>query len=107
MYRIDISTIVYFQADGNYTHFILAGKMKGSICMNLAKMQEVLDESLRDDAALFARIGKSYIVNLNYVYHLSLTNQRLTLSDGATFAYQLSVSREALRKLKQLYQISV
>ena len=103
LYRMDISKIVYFEAEGNYTNFVLSNKVKGTVCMNLAQMQTVLTENLREEASIFARIGKRYIVNLTYVYHIGVLRQRLVLSDGALFAYQLDISKEALKKLKEVY----
>lgn len=103
LFRIDISKIVYFEADGNYTNFVLSNKLKGAVCMNLAEMQQVLSDNLKEAASIFARVGKRYIVNLTYVYQIGVLRQKLTLSDGEVFAYQLSISKEALKKLKELY----
>lgn len=103
LYRIDISKVVYFESEGNYTNFVLSNKLKGTVCMNLAQMQQVLSDSLKEDAAIFARVGKRFIINLTYVYHINVLRQRLTLSDGEVFAYQLNISKEALKKLKELY----
>lgn len=101
--RIDISRIVYFEADGNYTNIILTNKLKGSVCMNLSRMQTDLTEQLKEKASRFARIGKSYIVNLNYVYSIQILKQKLVLSDQATFAFQISISKEALKALRDLF----
>ena len=101
--RIDISRIVYFEADGNYTNIYLCNKLKGTVCMNLARMQQALTLQLREKATRFARIGKSYIVNLNYVYSIQMLKQRLVLSDQLTFAFQISVSKEALKALRELF----
>ena len=106
-YKVDISKIVCFEADGNYTNFVLCNKLKGVVLMNLSQMQTVLTESLKEEASIFARIGKRFIINLNYVYHIEVLRQKLTLSDGEVFAYQLPVSKEALKKLKDLYIKSV
>lgn len=102
-FRVDISRIVYFEADGNYTNIILSNKLKGVVCMNLSQMQSVLSANLKESANIFARIGKSHIINLNYVYHISILRQRLTLSDGMNFEYVLTVSKDALRKLRELF----
>lgn len=102
-FRVDISRIVYFEADGNYTNIILSNKLKGVVCMNLSQMQSVLSANLKESANIFARIGKSHIINLNYVYHISILRQRLTLSDGINFEYVLNVSKDALRKLRELF----
>ena len=54
-----------------------------------------------------ARVGKRHIVNLTYVYQISVLRQKLVLSDGEVFAYQLNISKEALKKLKELYVSSI
>lgn len=101
--RIDISRIVYFEADGNYTNVYLCNKLKGTVCMNLARMQEALTAQLKEKATRFARVGKSYIINLNYVYSIQMLKQRLVLSDQSSFAFQISVSKEALKALRDLF----
>lgn len=105
--RIDISKIVYFEADGNYTNIVLVNKLKGVVGMNLSRMQQLLSERLKEQARIFVRVGKKYIINHSYVYHISVLKQKLVLSDGERFAYQLDVSKEALKGLKELYLASV
>lgn len=107
LYRIDISKIVYFEAEGNYTNFVLSNKLKGAVCMNLAQMQQVLSDSLKESALIFARVGKRHIVNLTYVYQIGVLRQKLLMSDGEVFAYSLNISKEALKKLKELYVSSI
>ena len=102
-FRVDISKIVYFESEGNYTNIILNNKMMATICMNLARMQEILNRSLNDDAAVFARIGKRHIINLTYVYHIAILRQLLVLSDGENFEYQLQISKDALKRLRDMY----
>lgn len=102
-FRVDISKIVYFESDGNYTNIILNNKIKTTISMNLAQMQEILNENLKDRAGMFARIGKRHIVNLTYVYQIAILRQKLVMSDGENFEYQISVSKDALKKLRDMY----
>ena len=102
-FRIDISKIVYFEADGNYTNIILSNKVRGVVCMNLSQMQSVLTESLKETATIFARIGKSQIINLNYVYQIAIVRQKLVLSDGENFEYVINASKEALKNLRELF----
>lgn len=105
--RIDISRIAYFEADGNYTNIMMANGLKGIVCMNLAKMKEVLEASLKEKAAIFARIGKKYIINLGFVFKVDVARQNLVLSDGISFAYTLSLSKDALKNLKDLFVTSI
>lgn len=102
-FRVDISKIVYFESDGNYTNIVLNNKMKGTVCMNLAQMQNILSESLKDDAGVFARVGKRHIINLTFVYQIAILRQKLILSDGENFEYHLNVSKDALKKLRDMY----
>ncbi len=85
--RIDVRKIVYFEADGNYTDVVLVNGLKGVVGMNLARMQKVLSERLRERAAIFARVGKKYIINHTYVYQINVLRQKLVLSDGDHFIY--------------------
>lgn len=64
--RLDCSKIVYMEGDGNYTNIVLVNKQKVAVCMNLSNMQQFISDSLRERASIFARIGKRFIVNLNF-----------------------------------------
>lgn len=102
-FRVDITKIVYFESDGNYTNIMLSNRMKATICMNLAQMQSILGESLREAAAVFARVGKRHIINLSYVYQIAILRQKLILSDGENFEYHVGISKDALRHLRDMY----
>lgn len=101
--RIDVSKIVYFEADGNYTNIVLSNRLKGVVCMNLARMQKMLTDRLKEQASIFIRVGKKYIINRVHVCQINILRQSLLLSDGENFAFQLNISRDALKKLKELY----
>lgn len=102
-FRIDISKIIYFEADGNYTNIVTANGHRSVICMNLSQMQQVLSDSLKESAHIFARIGKKHIVNHVYIFQISVQRQKLILSDGDRFTYTLDVSKEALKRLKEMF----
>lgn len=105
--RIDISKIIYFEGDGNYTNIVLSNQLKGVVCMNLAHMQQVLSNRLKEHASVFARVGKKYIINHTYVYQINVLKQKLVLSDGENFVYTLDISKDALKNLKELYVSSM
>jgi hypothetical protein len=71
--------------------------------MNLSQMQQMLSDSLKENAQIFARIGKKHIVNHIYIFQISVQRQKLVLSDGDRFTYALDVSKEALKGLKDIY----
>ena len=100
--RLDISKIVYFEGDGNYTYILTANKLKYCVTLNLAHTEEALASQLGDQAKLFMRIGKRFIVNMKYISQIDVQKQNLTLSDYSLFVYQIPVSKEALRTVKEL-----
>ena len=100
--RIEVSKIVYFEADGNYTDIVMVNKLRASILMNLGEMEKALAAQLGVEAQMFMRIGKRFIINLRYVYSINVLKQQLILSDYDHFAFQVSISKEALKKMKEL-----
>ena len=79
--RLDIQKIVYFEGDGNYTYIITASKQKACVTLNLAHTEEALAAQLGGNAKQFMRIGKRFIVNMNYIYQIDIQKQTLLLSD--------------------------
>ena len=100
--RIDVAKIVYFEADGNYTDIVMVNKLRAAICMNLGEMERTLAQQIKPDDNTFMRIGKRFIINMRYVYQINVLKQQLILSDYDHFAFQHSISKEALRKVKEL-----
>lgn len=100
--RVETSSIVYFEADGNYTEIVLANGRKDIVCMNLTKMQQAISVNMKDKASRFVRIGKRFIINMNYVHHIHILQQSIVLSDQRTFSYDLKISKEALKSLKEI-----
>ena len=100
--RIDVSKIVYFEADGNYTTVVMVNKLRAAIYMNLGEMEKALVEQLGPEDKTFMRIGKRFIINMQYIYQINVLKQQLILSDYDHFAFQVSISKEALKKMKEL-----
>ena len=101
--KVDLRKVVYFEANGNYTHVVFINNYKVTITIGLSKIEQLLETQLREQAQQFIRIGKGYIINRTFILQISLLRQKLFLSDmiyGTVF--ELSVSKEALKTLKEL-----
>jgi DNA-binding LytR/AlgR family response regulator len=95
---------VYFSADKNYTLLQLNNGQKLVFTFSLQKMEQYLSEKLKDDAKVFARIGKSYIINLSYVYQIDIIKQKVKLFViPVQKEFSLPVSKEALKNLRKLF----
>ncbi|MBQ9584127.1 MAG: LytTR family transcriptional regulator DNA-binding domain-containing protein [Bacteroidales bacterium] len=102
LFRVDLSSVVYFEADGNYTNFVSVNGRTDMVCINLGKMEEFLALRRQEASSSFARVGKRHILNLRYVYRINTLKQELTLSDQRTFEYTITISKIALKALKEL-----
>lgn len=100
--RLTADNIVCIEADGNVTHIYTANELRSTIAINIGKMEEALATQLGKNASTFVRLGRHYIVNHNYVYRINIMRQELILSDGKHFARKVEVSKEALRRFRDI-----
>ena len=66
----------------------------------LDEVEDIIDGQLGDSASRFTRVGRGLIVNVDFVYFIDISKQRLILSDCLNCYHELSASREVLIKLK-------
>lgn len=100
--RVDLSSVIFFEADGNYTKFVSVNGLADMVCVSLGRMEELLALRFKDAPGSFARVGKRYIINLSFVYRINTLKQELVLSDQRSFSQTLSLSKIALKALKEL-----
>lgn len=100
--RLDTDRIVYFESDGNYTNVVMTNKIKNKISCNLSTMETILTNKLGEAAMVYMRIGKRFIVNVRFIHSICIHKQMLVVTDGLHFAYQLPISKEALKRAKDI-----
>lgn len=103
--RVYPERIVYISSDGNYSMMVLHDKSEHLFSFNLSHFQQIIEKQMKTEASLFIRIGKSLIINREYIYKINLGKQSLVLSDmKIEHTFVLSASREALKQLKSLLE---
>ena len=103
--RVLPERIVYIESDGNYSTMILHDKLQQVFSFNLSHFQHILETQLKSNASRFIRVGKSIIINREYIYKINPGKQQLVLSDGRlNEAFTLTASKEALKQLKLLLE---
>ncbi|MBQ9093014.1 MAG: LytTR family transcriptional regulator [Prevotella sp.] len=100
--RIPSETVVYVSADGNYSVITMADGESFVLTMQLGHVERRIAELLDSDDNRFIRIGKSLIVNSDFIAFINPQRQKMVLSDCRTFRRELTASKEALRALKEL-----
>lgn len=102
--RVPTDLVIYISADGNYSSIKMADGGEYVLTQQLGQMEKRIAEMVEEGDNRFIRIGKSLIVNNEYITFLNPSRQKIILSDGKTFRYELSASREALKALKELLE---
>ena len=100
MLRIPASRLVYISADGNYSDVITQDNRKEMASMQLGQIEDLIAEQFGDDGSNFVRLGRSLIINTDFIYLIDITKQRVVLSDCNCCYHDLTASREVLIKLK-------
>lgn len=98
--RIPSTAVVYVKADGNYSLITAADGSKYMLTMQLGQVERHIADMVDSSDNRFVRIGKSLIINRDYISYINPSHQKLILSDCRSFRHEVSASREALKVLK-------
>ena len=99
--RIPVNYIVLIEADGNYCYIYLHGKTKITVTLQLGQVIAMIKEQVPELTYIFARVGKSMVVNANYIIDIDLTSKKILLVDHKFITYDKSASRDALKQIKE------
>lgn len=102
--RVSPDAVAYIKADGNYSTITTADGTDYLIAMQLGQMEQKIAVMLASDDNRFIRIGKSLIVNSDFITFINPPRQRMILSDNRSFRREVSASKEALKTLKELLE---
>lgn len=105
-----LSNILYIQADGNYCDIYLAdGGVLNTLTYQRAEIAKMMDEQIPEDIRKrFVLVGKSYMVNTDYVLRIQPSKQLLTFmvnQFGTTRKVSIKVTTKALTKLAKEMEI--
>ena len=98
--RVPAESVVFITADGNYSAITLADGENFVLTLQLGQIAEMLDK----DDHRFIRIGKSLIVNRDFIAFIHPVRQKMILSDCCNFRHEVSASKDALKALKELLE---
>lgn len=103
--RVYADSVVYVIADGNYSTINLADGGNFVLALQLGQIERRISELLDAGDSRFIRIGKSLIVNRDFIVFINAIRQKMVLSDCRSFRYEVSASKEALKALKDLLEM--
>ena len=101
--KVRSSDIIYVVAEGNYCSMYLAGGFKQQLWFNRQKFIAIINEQMRAEKPVFISVGRSFIVNLSYIYLINTVQGDMVLYDSrAPQQIKLHASQEALNRLKEM-----
>ena len=102
LFRVPTDDIAYIEASGNYCDVHLFNGESVTMTFQLHYFVEAFNKLKQN---FFARVGKSLIVNKNFVYSINITGQNLKLMDHRmNQVFKLRASKEALKELKSILE---
>lgn len=105
LFILDLEKVVYMQANGNYTRIVYNEGMQVMVTLGLSKLEGMIKMVVpKDVQSPFVRLGRSYIINQDYLAHIDVLKQRLTLSDCQTHRHVLEMPKALLKAYKDLYK---
>ena len=98
--RVPQDKLVYISSEGNYSNVVTVDNRQRLVTFQLGQLEGMIGEQLGEKGSHFLRIGRSLIINIDYIYLIDVSKQQLVLSDCSGCYHELSASREVLIKLK-------
>lgn len=102
--RVPAEPVVFITADGNYSAITMADGETFVLTLQLGQIERRIAEMLDKDDHRFIRIGKSLIVNHDFIAFIHPVRQKMILSDCRSFRHEVSASKDALKALKELLE---
>ncbi len=102
--RVPPDAVVFVTASGNYSAMTLADGENFVLTLQLGYIERRIAEMLDKDDHRFIRIGKSLIVNRDFIAFIHPVRQKMILSDCRNFRHEVSASKDALKALKELLE---
>ena len=98
--RVPVDRLMYISSDGNYSNVFTSDGRCRLVSMQLGQIEDLIASQIGDSADNLMRLGRSLMINIDYIYLIDTARQQLILSDCAGSSHVLTASREVLIKLK-------
>ena len=105
--RIPADCLMFVSSDGNYSNITTEDGRTKLVTLQLGQIEDILQDQLSDADSNFLRLGRSLIINTNYIYFIDISKQELVLSNCRGSYHVLSASREVLVKLKAYMETTI
>lgn len=103
--RLHSEDILSIEADGNYSNLYIVGEEERMVLGQLGQLERMIGEQLGEEASAFIRVGRSLIINRNYIYYINPSRQVLIMRDPNGRKHEIKkASHESLKSLKEFIE---
>lgn len=96
--------IVAITADRNYSEIITADGDHRTVVFQLGAIESQIATQLGSESTQFIRIGRSCIINRNYIYFINLARKQIILKSPNGKQHSLDAGHDALHQLKMFLE---
>lgn len=100
---MDLDRVAFFQANGNYTRLTYISGQVLVLNTGLSGVEKILVNALAKGKSSFVRLGRSLIINEDFLSNINLLKQYLVLSDLDNHNFKLTVPKHLLKLLKDKF----
>lgn len=103
--KVNFSDVMYIKADGNYSVICMKSGRKLSLLSSLNEIKKLLDEALPNS---FFVVGRSHIVNIQYVSQINSVRKTIVVADDNTKeSMTLHVSKHSVTQLMEVLKTDI
>lgn len=96
--RVNFNDVLYIKSDGNYAVLVFKSGRKTTLLSSLHTINQLLQTTYTD---MFIFIGRSHILNMNYISNISSARKTITIADDNTKeAFTLKVSKDSIATIR-------
>lgn len=108
LYRFSALEIAAMLADGNYCTVILTDGTRELLPCKLKHMEELCNDQLGAYKGNFVRIGRSAMINQEYIYNINIPERRIVMRSFSGSKLRLDhLPPEALKALKMFVERNI
>lgn len=100
---MDLDRVAFFQANGNYTRLTYISGQVLVLNTGLSGVEKILVNAIPKGKSSFVRLGRSLIINEEFLSNINLLKQYLVLSDLDNHNFKLTVPKHLLKLLKDKF----
>jgi DNA-binding LytR/AlgR family response regulator len=105
MTKIPVDCLLCITSDGSYSNFNLIDGTKPTFSFNLHTVEKILVAQLGLESEKFIRVGKSLIINRDFVFMIDIPKKEITLADDELRCkIILGASKDAVKGLKEIME---